>query len=230
MGKIMNWIKLILNKLSPRKTVKTVEVNNPVKPDSSNPSTTSNSSKPAPIEPVKKYKKIAIIIGHGHGDGGADSWDGKRNEFEYNSIVANYIKSKVTDRDIKLFWRGRSGITGVNTQVNLWDDDLSIELHLNSADVPARGCEILCLGSDKAAISLGQDLAAAFCLKFGRKLRDEDGVKELKKKDRGHYSLALVDDGKPSILVEPFFISNKNEWIDPLILADFYVNWIEELS
>lgn len=226
MGKIMNWIKLILNKLSPRKSAKPVEASTPA---SSNSSTTSNSSKPAPIEPVKKYKKIAIIIGHGHGDSGAENWDKSRNEFEYNSIVANYIKSKITDREIRLFWRGRTGLTGVNTQVRLWDDDLSLELHLNSADVPARGCEMLCLSGDKQSISLAQDLAAAFCMKFGRKLRDEDGVKELKKKDRGHYSLALVDDGKPSILLEPFFISAKDEWIDPLIYAEFLVDWIKEL-
>lgn len=216
----MKFIKYILNKLNPPKVVNPAVSNIPEIPAS---------SMPAPIEPTKKYKKIAIIIGHGHGDSGAESWDKGRNEFEYNSIVAKYINSKIKNREIKLFWRGRTGITGVNSQVNLWDDDLSIELHLNSADVPARGCEILCLGSDKAAVSLGRDLAAAFCLKFGRKLRDEDGVKELKKKDRGHYSLALVDDGKPSILVEPFFISNKDEWIDPLIYADFLVNWINEL-
>ncbi len=179
--------------------------------------------------PKVNSKKIAIIIGHGHGDSGAESWDEKRNEFEYSSIVANYLFNNVKNHEIRLFWRDYRGISGVNSDVGRWDDDLSIELHCNSADSSsANGCEILCLGSDKEAIKLGQDLATKFCKHFNRKIRDTDGVKELKRSDRGHYSLALVDDGKPSILVEPFFISNPNEWIEPLVYAEFLADWINK--
>jgi len=192
--------------------------------------------KPIP-EPVKipkvtkgRFNNIAIIIGHGYGDPGAESWDKKRNEFEYNSIVAKYIKENLPDKIVELFFRDKFGITGVNTRVRVWNDDLSIELHCNSAsNSNAKGCEILCLGSDKEAIKLGQHLADSFCEKFNRVKRDTDGVKELKKGDRGHYSLTLVDDGQPSILMEPFFINNPNEWIEPLVYAEWLVGELKKL-
>lgn len=187
------------------------------------------SSDLGPSVATKKIKKIAIIIGHGHGDPGALSkYDSPiKEEYVYNKKVAEYIKENVRSKEIKLFYRGSTGITGVNTQVRLWDDDLSLELHCNSYNGKAYGCEILALSGDKESIKIGQDIAQDFCKRFNRKLRDGDGVKELKKKDRGHYSLALVDDGYPSILLEPFFIDNPNEWIDPVIYGKFLVEWIE---
>lgn len=231
--KLLNWIKNLFKKESPKSEAPS-KPNPSETPSSSNSSTTSNGSKPiesdlGPSVASRKVKKIAIIIGHGHGDTGAPSkWNSPiKVEYDYNKIVAEHLKKTVKSKEIKLFYRGATGITGVNTQVRLWDDDLSLELHCNSFNGKAHGCEILALSGDKESIKIGQDIAQDFCKRFNRKLRDGDGVKELKKKERGHYSLALVDDGYPSILLEPFFIDNPSEWIDPIVYAEFLREWIE---
>ena len=229
-----NWIKnLFKKKEEPKKPVETKpqvpsdsEIPKPIEPK---PVETPSSSDLGPSVASRKIKKIAIIIGHGYGDSGAPSkWNSPiKDEYDYNKIVAEYLKKTVKSKEIKLFHRGATGITGVNTQVRLWDDDLSLELHCNSFNGKAHGCEILALSGDKESIKIGQDIAQDFCKRFNRKLRDGDGVKELKKKERGHYSLALVDDGYPSILLEPFFIDNPSEWIEPLVYAEFLREWIE---
>lgn len=227
-----NWIKnLFKKKEEPKKPVdiKPSVPNVPETPDSSNSSETPSSSDLGPSVSSRNIKKIAIIIGHGHGDSGAaGKWSTPNKiEYEYNKNVAEHLKKTVKSKEIRLFYRGATGITGVNTQVRLWDDDLSLELHCNSFNGKAHGCEILALSGDKESIKIGQDIAQDFCKRFNRKLRDGDGVKELKKNDRGHYSLALVDDGYPSILLEPFFIDNPSEWIDPIVYAEFLREWIE---
>lgn len=217
------------NEKPPIKSSQPTKPNLPEIPESSNSSTTSNSSDLGPSVASKKIEKIAIIIGHGHGDPGAiGKWTVPQiKEYEYNKTVAEILLKKVKKKEIKLFYRGAAGITGVNTMVRLWDDDLSLELHCNSFNGKAKGCEILALSNDKESIKIGQDIAADFCKRFNRVKRDGDGVKELKKGDRGHYSLALVDDGYPSILLEPFFIDNPDEWIPPEVYADFLVEWLE---
>lgn len=232
--KLFNWIISLFKTKEPSKSEAPPKPNPSETPSSSNSSTTSNSSKPiesdlGPSVASRKIKKIAIIIGHGHGDPGALSkWNSPiKEEYDYNKIVAEHLKKTVKSKEIKLFYRGATGITGVNTQVRLWDDDLSLELHCNSFNGVAHGCEILALSNDKESIKIGQDIAKDFCKRFSRKLRDGDGVKELKKNDRGHYSLALVDDGYPSILLESFFIDNPSEWIDPIVYAEFLREWIE---
>lgn len=231
MKKLFFWFIGIFkknNKGSEIKTEPTPQAPAPIETPS-NSSTNSNSSGLGPSVASRKIKKIAIIIGHGHGDPGAPSkWDSPiKDEYDYNKIVAEYLKANVRSKEIKLFYRGATGLTGVNTQVRLWDDDLSLELHCNSFNGKAHGCEILALSNDKESIKIGQDIAQDFCKRFNRRLRDGDGVKELKKGDRGHYSLALVDDGRPSILLEPFFIDNPNEWIEPIHYAKFLHEWLE---
>lgn len=220
----------VLDKQNPRHKVFLEKYNSYISKVTINtPAPTTPVVTPAPAAvPTTKgaYNKIAIIVGHGSGDSGAVSWDGKRNEFEYNSNVAEKIKTLCSSKTIKTFYRDGRGISGVNKDARKWGGDLTLELHLNSFNGVAKGCEILALSGDKASIKFGQDLATAFCNKFGRIKRDGDGVKELTSKDRGHYSLALVDDPPPSVLIEPFFIDNKSEWIPPEELAGFLADFI----
>ena len=182
--------------------------------------------------PVKEgsfsIKNVAIIIGHGAGDSGATGQG--TNEFAYNSKVADIVlKSKEHGKNIKLFFRDSRGIGGVNGDVKKYNDDFSLELHLNSYNGSAKGCEVLTLAGDSASIKVARKFADSFCLKFGRVKRDGDGVKELRSSDRGHYSLLSVNDPPPSILVEPFFIDNKAEWIEPEVYAEFLIGFLKEL-
>lgn len=184
----------------------------------------------APSSPVTTsgIKNVAIIIGHGAGDSGATGQG--TSEFVYNSKVAAIIEgSKDHGKNIKLFWRDSRGISGVNGDVKKYQDDLSIELHLNSYNGTAKGCEVLTLAGDTASIKIAQSFADSFCKEFDRVKRNIDGVKELASSDRGHYSLLAVNDPPPSILVEPFFIDNKDEWIAPDIYAAFIIKWLKGL-
>lgn len=172
-------------------------------------------------------KKIAVIVGHGNGDSGALGWNGVE-EFRFNSEVAEAIKDR-TNKQIQVFYRTSSGIKGVATRAMAWNPDMTLELHLNAFNGKAKGCEVLTL-KDKASVDIGKSFSSTFCKKFNRILRDEDGVVELEKKDRGYFSLKCLDDPAPSILVEPFFIDNKEEWIEPKDYAEFLIGWINELS
>jgi len=179
-----------------------------------------------PSSSESKIKNVAIIIGHGAGDSGAVG--NGTNEFAYNSKVAQLVlESKEHGKNIKLFWRDSRGISGVNGDVKKYNDDLSIELHLNSYNGSAKGCEVLTLAKDEVSIKIARDFSDKFCAKFNRIKRDGDGVKELNPKDRGHYSLLSVNDPPPSILVEPFFIDNTNEFIQPEVYAKFIIEWLK---
>ena len=172
-------------------------------------------------------KRIALIVGHGNGDGGADTWNGS-NEFEYNSVVAEYVK-KNSKHEIEVFYRGRSGITGVAVKAVAWKPAISIELHLNSFNGTARGCEVLCLRGDNRSAALGRLFAAKFTANFNRMIRGENGIKWIDSGDRGATSLKALSPVAQSILVESFFADNKKEWIAPLTYAQFLVEWLNEL-
>ena len=96
--KLLNWIKNLFKKESPKAEAPSKPSNSEI-PNNSNPSETPSSSKPidsdlGPSVASKKIKKIAIIIGHGHGDPGAPSkWNSPiKDEYDYNKIVWRYFK------------------------------------------------------------------------------------------------------------------------------------------
>lgn len=208
-----------LNSYKPAPTVPVVVIT-PVKP-------VETEVKPVPVESKSKFKRIAVIIGHGAGDSGAVG--NGTNEFAYHSQVAKALQGLCPQKEIKLFFRDKRGIGGVNDDAEDWGGDLTIELHLNSFNGKAKGCEVLVLSGDDASIKMGQDFANLFCSTYSRIKRDMDGVKELKKGDRGHYSLLLVNDPPPSILIEPFFIDTPSEFIPPEEFTKFLANWINKL-
>lgn len=182
---------------------------------------------PAPMPEIKPNtkKKIAIIIGHGAGDGGATGWNGVE-EYSYNHKVANILLENVHNHELKLFYRTASGIVGVASRVVLWQPDISIELHCNAYNGEAFGCEVLCLKDDIKSGEMAKSFAANFGAKFNRKLRGDKGVKWIINSDRGYASLSALRPIGQSILVEPFFLDNKNEWIEPLTYAEFLAQWI----
>ena len=172
-------------------------------------------------------KKIAIIDGHSPDDCGAVGWN-KKEEFTYNSYVAQGIHAANLNKETKVFYRGKSGILGVGHEVSAWNPDLSIELHLNAYNGTASGCEVLCLEGDSNSAKIGQSFAASFTKVFARKLRAENGIKYLGKHDRGSINLSSCKVNL-KILVEPFFLDNIDEWVEPLTYKNFLVEWINSL-
>lgn len=173
-------------------------------------------------------KKIAIIVGHGHGDGGAETWNGS-NEYNYNFFVSQKIKDSIQDKHIQVFLRDSSGIVGACKRVESWNPEVSIELHLNSFNKKAHGCEVLCLVGDVKSATLAMSFSKSFCSKFTRTLRGSQGVKWIDRSERGGLSLRNLSKVKQKILVESFFCDNPDEWIEPEIYANFLIDWINGL-
>lgn len=198
-----------------------------------NPGPSAPSGQPIPEVPKKEdidsfpKKKIALIVGHGNGDGGANTWNGS-NEFNYNSFVAEGVKNK-SKQLVKTFYRGNSGIVGVGLSAVAWKPDVCIELHLNSYNGKAKGCEVLVLQGDKRSAELAREFAWKFTSKFGRVLRGDQGVKWISSGDRGAASLKAVSPIAQSILVEPFFCDNKDEWIEMEKYEKFLIEFIDGL-
>jgi N-acetylmuramoyl-L-alanine amidase len=180
--------------------------------------------------PNSNIKKIALLVGHGAGDPGATCWN-KMAEHDYNSLVASILEqSDIADR-IKVFYKTkRTGWVATYAQVALFNPDVSIELHLNAANGTAVGCEVLCLAIDKQSSIIGKQYAEQFNKTFNRKLRGEKGIKWISSGDRGHGNLVGAKAvAKHSILVEPFFCDNKEEWIEPNTYAEFLTKFIKSL-
>lgn len=107
---------------------------------------------------------------------------------------------------------------------------MTIELHLNSYNKKAVGCEVLVLDKDIQSSITAKSFASAFAKKFNRVKRGEGGVKWIKAGDRGYGNLNSVSIAKSSMLVEPFFCDNPEEWIEPVTYAEFLIEWIGELK
>jgi len=173
-------------------------------------------------------KKVALIVGHGAGDGGAEAFNGM-SEFNYNSFVAEEVEKAIKNKQIKVFYRGAGGIAGVASKAVAWNPEVCIEMHLNSFNGIAAGCEVLVLNGDEESAKLARQFASSFCTKFSRKLRGDKGVKWLASSERGGLSLKCLSPIKQAILIEPFFCDNEKEWIEPIMYAKFLTGFIDEL-
>lgn len=198
-------------------------------------------AKPSPVKPVPEkptspsnqvpkhdIRKVAIIIGHGNGDSGAMGFNGM-SEFNYNSFVAEEVANAKIDKEVKLFYRGSSGILGVAAKAVAWNPDLTLELHCNAFNGTAKGTEVLCLKGDEKSGVVAKSFALAFTKRFSRVLRRDQGINWIDSGDRGAASLKAVSLTKYSILVEPFFLDTPSEWVEPMNYAKFLIEWLNEL-
>lgn len=187
-------------------------------PTPSNPSTPS-------IPSTSGSKKIAILRGHGGGDSGATG--NGTSEVEYNTWVMQYIEANTPD-NVKCFY-GSSSMDAVNKSLG-FSPDITIQLHLNSYNGSAKGCEVLVIDGDTKSYAIAESFADAFTKKFNRVKRrpEANGKKLLDSSDRGVASLKATKKGI-KILVEPFFIDNKNEIVPREEYAKFFVEWLKSV-
>ena len=186
-------------------------------------------------EPVKettmdKRLKIAIIEGHGDKnangsiDTGSTQYDGV-SELDYTrecTVLLNLRKDEIK-HEIKTFIQYPS-VRDCANKVKEWKADISIELHTNAFNKKAKGCQVNVLSNDPASFKLAKQFSDMFCKKYNRVLRDQDGVLETGRKERGVFNLTEVEPLDASILVEPFFGDNKDEHLT----AEEYVNFLIE--
>jgi N-acetylmuramoyl-L-alanine amidase len=174
-------------------------------------------------------KKIALLVGHGAGDSGAVGWN-KVEEHDYNSFVAEYVSKSKTNKIIQVFYKAKTGSWGPTyLKVGVFNPDVTIELHLNATE-GAVGCEVLCLKNHNQSAVIGRKFAEAFCAKFNRKMRRDKGILWISSGDRGHGNLLAASAISPvAILVEPFFIDTKSEWIEKEVYAEFVADFVNSL-
>lgn len=147
--------------------------------------------------------KVAIVVGHDKIEQGAYSNLLKQSEFAYNSIVAELIGFDTYFRNEKL----NGYTTKVNelaSRINKKNYDLVIELHFNSFNGVANGCEALYYNGSVKGQRYAEMFVSRIVQEYGTTPR---GAKSKVVTDRGGAFLKAVN--APCIILEPFFGDNK---------------------
>lgn len=189
---------------------------------------------PLPIHSDVKRLKIAFIEGHGDKAGsgidtGSTHYNGK-SELTYTKEVTKLLleKKHLIKHEIEIFTQFPS-VGDCAKKVIAWKPDLSFELHTNAYNGKAKGCQSQVLSNDPASFKFAKLFAEAFCKKFGRVLRDSDGVLEMGRKERGIYNLTSVEALPASVLCEPFFGDNKSDYVSVEDYVSFWIEFINSL-
>lgn len=178
--------------------------------------------------------KIAIIEGHGDKsknsiDTGSTHWNGMT-ELDYTRKCTALLEQKkdLIKHEIKIFQQYPS-VSECAKKVLAYKPDMSIELHTNAYNGKAKGCQVNVLSNDKPSFKLAKQFSDMFTKKYNRVLRDGDGVLEAGRNERGIFNLAVVEPLPASILVEPFFGDNKDEWLSPEEYVNFLIEYFNSL-
>jgi N-acetylmuramoyl-L-alanine amidase len=152
--------------------------------------------------------KIGLVVGHNAKSKGAVSKWLNTNEFDFYSEVARLVKKKL---NVEIFTREYMNsyskeMTKVVEQVNKGKFDLVIELHFNSFNGEASGCECLHWHTSRKG-KVYSDKFNLLMKSKGVETRKNILVKDLS--INGAYG--VMKSNCPYILVEPFFADNKKD-------------------
>ena len=186
--------------------------------------------------------KVALVIGHTQcvAEGAVNAASGLT-EWVFNRTLASLILllRNQDSFEIKVFTRPRDvhpywlGLRRVVEQVNAYGPDLAVSMHANAFTSTSTGSEVLYWHSNPRTARLASFASEAFAQALGLKNR---GAIPIRKGQRGWYFLAKT--ACPSILCEPFFISNDRDTVRALYhlkkLARCYLltmeKWFTEFS
>ena len=159
--------------------------------------------------------KVGVCIGHSRsGDAGAVSV-GDVSEWNYNVPVGEKVTALLQAAGVEVLFLTAyeggsygSAMSWVARELDAFGADCAIELHFNSASASARGFEHLYWHSS----SKGKDLALAIFDGQAQAFPDSVArdVKPKTSNDRG--SGFLSKPACPTVIVEPFFGSNQDDW------------------
>ena len=182
----------------------------------------------------QRIEKVGVIVGHTAKAPGARivATDGRvTSEYEYHKSVMTIALSKQNSLGSlapmfnELVFRDNIGIAGATNKIIESGVDLSIELHTNASNGNAVGCEAFYYMPNSKSIC--EYYCELFCERFKRKNR---GAKDIKKNGRGVTNLSLLQDIPYSILVEPFFGDNKDEYISKNDYASFLAEFVKSIK
>lgn len=150
--------------------------------------------------------KIMLIVGHSFDKKGCYSKELDTHEYDFCMKVATELFAREMFYDVDLVLKSRNqNYSDLPKEVNSFNPDYVIELHLNSSDKrEVQGTEHLyCNGSTR-----GKEMAEVLqknCIKqFGFRDRGLDGRVN---GENGH--LLLSKTIAPCVIAEPFFLSDK---------------------
>ena len=173
---------------------------------------------PQPPADPSLIKRVALVVGHEQRAQGARAFNGI-SEYDYWSQVAESVNSQ--KKNVQVFYRDGTNISGAIDRAADWQPDLIIELHFNAFNKVAHGSEILCTESTP----LMQDFLRSWC-EYAR-LRNR-GVKPITRGMAGYASVSrMAQRGISGFLFEGFFGDNPNDYRSKKVAADFLVMWIE---
>lgn len=158
--------------------------------------------------------KAAICVGHSRsGDSGAESAGGV-SEWNYNVPVGELVAAELRSHGIEVLlltdYKGSgygAAMDWVASELDRFGADCALELHFNAANKTAQGFEYLYWHSSTNGKKLAQALLDAHALTFNSFNR---GIKGKNSGDRG--ALFLSKPACPSVICEPFFGDNPDEW------------------
>jgi N-acetylmuramoyl-L-alanine amidase len=158
--------------------------------------------------PLNPNKRIALIVGHNiskNTDQGAVNYLGEP-ESIFNYRIATKLRNTLLAYNVGIFLRDGIGIKGVANQVNLFNPDLSIELHFNSFSSKAFGCEVLTL-NHFPSIEFANIVTDLIHTQLGIRKRQNNGVLVTYFGNRGYWNLKYLELNPltPFVLVEPVF-------------------------
>lgn len=185
-----------------------------------------------------KPHKIAIVIGHSRSSRGAINYLGEH-EYDFNTRIASGIKSSIetNEKDIACHILSYDAPESIRTQIERIKPFFTLELHFNSFQDVATGCECLMLSDSKnfdatmaAADMLITSVSEIFKIRKRNNIINENviarGIKLVSKGTRGHTNLSEIQKGGSaiSLLIEPVFgnfktnesvnfFSNENRYI-----------------
>ena len=155
--------------------------------------------------------KISLVVGHSAKSPGALAEAPiSDTEYGFNTEVAQILASTlIAEHEVRIFFRDGVTIPEAYAQVEEWEPDLNMELHLNSHDdKTVVGTETLCVDRSKSFAGIIQE---SMCVALKRDLTGGNrGLKILTSPEqRGYASCSALE--IPSILLEPIFCSNSAE-------------------
>lgn len=153
-------------------------------------------------------KKVAIVVGHAQDSKGACGIDGIPCEWDYNSKVASFLTDIADVYFYDGYQKGYTTMVKKNAEkLNAKNYDLIIELHYNAASPSANGVETLYYFNSEKGKKAAVIFSAMVAVGFGIRNR---GIRALvNSQDRGFAAVYYTK--APTILVEPFFGSSKED-------------------
>jgi N-acetylmuramoyl-L-alanine amidase len=183
---------------------------------------------PKPIlqPPVVKSVKLALVVGHEMKAKGAKAISGIH-EYDFFRMVVSQMKDKLKDSHVEVeeFLRDGRSIRATIQAAKKWQADICIELHYNSFNKQANGCEALWVSKEN---KLAQSCNEEWCKE--QKIKNR-GIKVVSKGKNGFASVDEISkNGMRGFLWEPFFGDNEHDYRNPDQVSSFLSEWSKKIN